>query len=91
MVEYEQGGPPEFSKDGWFNVKPTLGLAFPNLPYLIDQEAGVNVTETFAIHQYLAAKYSPDLLGKTPAEQAHIAMLAGKIYETKMAITGPSY
>ena len=64
-VEYEQGGPPDYNKDVWFDVKPTLGLSFPNLPYLLDEEAGLNITETFAIHQYLAAKYSPDLLGTT--------------------------
>jgi len=36
MVEYEQGDAPDFSKEVWFSIKPTLGFDFPNLPYLTD-------------------------------------------------------
>ena len=63
MVEYEQGDGPEFSKACWFDVKYTLGFAYPNLPYLIDED--VKLTETIAIHRYLADKYMPELLGRT--------------------------
>ncbi len=34
VVDYEQGEGPEFSNDSWISVKHTLGLDFPNLPYL---------------------------------------------------------
>ena len=29
-------GPPNYSKDEWLSKKFTLGLDFPNLPYLMD-------------------------------------------------------
>ena len=35
-VQYELEGPPGFSGAAWGDVKQTLGLDFPNLPYLID-------------------------------------------------------
>ena len=53
--EYEQGDGPEFSKEPWFSVKPTLGFDFPNLPYLIDDD--LKLTETFGIHRYIANKW----------------------------------
>lgn len=47
----------------WTNDKENL-MPFCNLPYLIDGE--FKVSETYAVHQYIAAKYCPDLLGNTP-------------------------
>merc|ERR1719220_3102919 len=46
-----------FDRSEWADVKFQLGLNFPNLPYLIDQEAGLNVTETFAVMKYLGRKF----------------------------------
>ena len=89
MVEYEQGDGPEFSRDAWLDVKPTLGLAFPNLPYLIDGDH--SMTETAAIHKYLADKFKPELLGTTPQERGHVQMLAGIVFDVKWAVTPPCY
>ena len=55
LEEYQQGGPPDFDKSCWFDKKQTLGLPFPNLPYLVHGD--VKLTETLAIHQYLAEVY----------------------------------
>ena len=44
---YEAGDGPEFDISCWVDVKYTLGLEFPNLPYLIDGET--KLTETVAI------------------------------------------
>ena len=49
---YELGAAPEYSIENWTSVRETLGLDFPNLPYLIDRE--VRLTEPQAIIKYLA-------------------------------------
>ena len=49
---YEVGDAPDYDKSCWFDVKETLGLTYPNLPYLIDGDT--NITETIAIQQYIA-------------------------------------
>jgi hypothetical protein len=72
-VHYEQGDAPEFSIESWTSVKNDLGLHFPNMPYMID--GATTLTDTVAIMIYLAAKYEPELLGKTPAIKARVDML----------------
>ena len=42
--------------------KKAIGIDFPNLPHFIDTD-GYAVTETLAIHEYIAAKWAPELLG----------------------------
>ena len=87
--QYEQGDGPEFSRDAWFSVKPTLGLAFPNLPYLLDGD--YKLTESNAIMKYIAQKYGPQLLGSTPEIVGTVEMLAGVVGDLKMAATRPCY
>jgi len=45
-------------------------MEYPNLPYLIDGES--KITETAAIHMYIAKKYQPSLLGSSAAELGRI-------------------
>ena len=72
---YERGPAPTFSKDNWKNSDiDSLGLAFPNLPYLIDGE--VRLSESKSIMKYVASKYDPDLLGRTAREIAEADMLS---------------
>ena len=47
----------------WSNTKDNL-MEFANLPYIID--GNFKISETYAVHQYIAAQFCPDLLGKTP-------------------------
>ena len=88
-VEYQQGPAPDFSRQTWFDVKPTLGLPFPNLPYLIHGD--FKLTESLAIHVYLAEVYDQSLLGKTAADRARVSMFAGVISGLKMKVTMPCY
>ena len=88
-VEYECGDAPDFDKSCWLDVKETLGLEYPNLPYLIDGET--KITETVAIMQYIAKKYRPRLLGSSAAEFGRIIMLQDKVHTLKMKATIPCY
>lgn len=54
-VAYECGDAPGFDRSSWTDVKFTLGLEFPNLPYLMDGD--VKLTQTIAILHYLSNKY----------------------------------
>ena len=87
--QYEQGDAPDFDRSAWLNVKETLGLTFPNLPYFIDGD--VRLTESSAIIKYICSKHGPSLLGRTPAEIAHVEMVAGVIGDLKGAVTMPCY
>ena len=89
LAEYEQGDGPEFSRDAWYSVKPTMGLDFPNLPYFINGD--FRITETVAIHKYIADKWNPEVLGTTPEERARVNMLHGVILDFKNAVTRPCY
>ena len=40
----------------WFGVKEKLGLPFPNIPWMQDEETGVKMSETTAIMKYLSRK-----------------------------------
>jgi len=62
--QYAAGSGPEFDTSQWTDVKFTLGLDYPNLPYLIDED--FKLTESMAIMKYIAAKWKPELLGANP-------------------------
>ena len=62
-----------FSSEDWPTFKSGGTVEFPNLPFIIDGD--VNVTETFAVHRYIADKFKPELLGSTPAERAKVMQL----------------
>ena len=82
LVQYEQGDAPDFDSSCWFDVKFTLGLDFPNLPYLIDGD--FKMTETVPIMQYICNKYKPELLGETPKEKAIAGMLMNIVQDAKL-------
>eukprot|EP00116_Pleurobrachia_bachei_P005598 sb/3465860/ len=71
----------------WFGgLKQSLGLDFPNLPYLIDGE--VKLTESTAIYRYLGRKYNlmpGDAIRGDLAEQLVTGL---RTYITKIAYSG---
>jgi glutathione S-transferase len=48
-------------------------MDFPNLPYLVD--GNFKVSETFAVHVYIAQMFCPSIYGTTPQEQARVTQL----------------
>ena len=88
-VLYEQGDAPNYSVDCWTSVKNTIGLDFPNVPYLIDGEQ--KMTDVLAIMVYLCTEYAPELLGTTIEEKAQIDILYAQLKDIKAALTGPCY
>jgi len=88
-VMYEQGDAPSYSIECWTSVKNELGLAFPNMPYMVDGET--KLTDTIAIMVYLCHKYAPELLGNTLKQKADVDMLYSQMKDIKSAITGPCY
>ena len=90
-VTYEQGDAPGFSIESWTSVKNTLGLDFPNIPYLIDPNENVNITDTLAIMTYLCTQYAPELLGSTIEIRAECDMIYSPLKDAKQAVTGPCY
>ena len=75
--QYEVRGPPDYIKEEWYSEKYTLGLDFPNLPYLIDGE--FKMTETIPIMKYLCEKHRPELLGCSIEERAKVNMVSSVI------------
>ena len=74
----------------WTDVKFTLGLDFPNIPYLKDGE--FQMTETRAIHKYIAAKWCPDLLlADDPMAYARAEQMGNVIDALKMDSTMGCY
>ncbi|XP_053206034.1 glutathione S-transferase Mu 1-like [Panonychus citri] len=63
MKSYSFGPEPDFDRSEWLDEKFNLNLDFPNLPYYIDKDEGVKITQTVAILRYLARKHG--LVGKS--------------------------
>ena len=80
----------KYSCPEWKSDKVSLGMDFPNLPYFIDGD--VKISETLAIHHYIAQKYKPELLGASDSvTQAKLQMLNYILYEFKWKQTMPCY
>jgi len=54
MYEVTKKEDGSWDRSAWFDKKFTLGIPFPNLPYLIDGE--VKISESMAVLKYLARK-----------------------------------
>ena len=74
------------SAEEWFGTKKqSLGLDFPNLPYLIDGD--VKISESIAIPYYLVHKAGkPELLGKDLKDQAKIREIEGVFLDIRKEI-----
>ncbi|XP_060552241.1 glutathione S-transferase Mu 1-like [Ruditapes philippinarum] len=88
-VQYEQGPPPDFSRESWYSVKPKFGeiLSFPNLPYYIDGD--VKITQSHAILRHVARKYKLD--GETENEKAVVDMVIEEAMDLRHGIVKITY
>jgi glutathione S-transferase len=86
---YVQGPAPDYDSSEWFNEKYTLGLSFPNLPYLID--GTLKISESRAIIEYLALKYKPEFTGETLEEKAVVSQLGSITSDLKQNMTMQCY
>ncbi|SPQ99217.1 unnamed protein product (mitochondrion) [Plasmodiophora brassicae] len=77
----------KYTKTPFDDVKETLQLDFPNLPYLIDGD--LRMTQSMAIILYLAEKHG--LAGDTPKARAMINMVANEIADARGKYTGLCY
>lgn len=74
--------------DKWFKEdKLSIGLDFPNLPYLIDGE--YSLTESTAIQRYIIQKWGePELAGKNAQDNAKLEAFLSIFTEFTGAVTG---
>ncbi|TNV75713.1 hypothetical protein FGO68_gene5684 [Halteria grandinella] len=90
-VSYEQGDAPDFSRECWLSVKPTLPLPFPNLPYLFHGD--VKITESQAMMRYIANEFGSglNLSGKDSKDKANVDMLLSVLSDIKAPTVGHFY
>jgi glutathione S-transferase len=84
---YNYGPPPTFDRSEWFNEKFTLGLDFPNLPYLIDGD--VKLTQSAVIMRYLARKHG--LEGQTEVEKRRADLTEQQLADLRSQFVGLCY
>ena len=71
-LEHEDFAYDNTDRETWANeIKPNLGLDFPNLPYYIDGD--LKITQSLAIIRYIGKKHG--MCGKSDEESAKIDML----------------
>nr|CAB3251171.1 glutathione S-transferase Mu 3-like [Phallusia mammillata] len=75
-------------KSDWLAVKESVGIPFPNLPYLIDED--VKLTESYAIMRHLARKHGK-LYPETDTENRFCDQLQGIIYDFRSTYTKTLY
>jgi len=66
-------------------------MTLPNLPYLIDEDGAVKLTESMAIMKYICAKWRPELLIRDPIMFANAEMISAHIMKLKEVSTIPCY
>ena len=77
-----RGPAPDYHKEDWVQKKPDVAplLDFPNVPYLLDPDNGVNLSESKSIMKYIACQYDERLLG-TNAYEVGTADMISRIHD----------
>jgi len=84
VVTGEQGN---LCYEHWSNVKESMSLDFPNLPYYIDGE--VKLTQSGAIFRYLGRKYN--MVGDGASEQAQVDVIIDECADWRVLTSRVAY
>ncbi|KAL1772452.1 glutathione S-transferase Mu 1 [Sigmodon hispidus] len=84
---YTMGDAPTFDRSQWLDEKFTLGLDFPNLPYLID--GSHKITQSNAILRYLARKHN--MCGETEEEKIRVDILENQAMDVSNQLATVCY
>nr|AYG85511.1 glutathione S-transferase mu [Andrias davidianus] len=85
--QYVTGAAPDYDKSQWIKEKETLGLDFPNLPYLID--GALKLTQSNAILRHVARKHN--LCGESEEEMVRVDMLENQVMDFRQELTTIAY
>ncbi|XP_075469709.1 glutathione S-transferase Mu 1-like isoform X2 [Ascaphus truei] len=78
---------PDYDKSQWLDVKETLGLDFPNMPYLLDGD--VKLSQSNAILRYIARKHG--LCGELEEEQIRVDLVESHTIDFRMSLLALAY
>lgn len=84
---YPVGDAPNFKRDEWLKDKNSLGLDFPNLPYLIDGDLKLSQARTILTH--LGRKFN--LIGNNERETALIELLLDQSNDLRQELNNVCY
>nr|XP_047131840.1 glutathione S-transferase Mu 1-like [Hydra vulgaris] len=80
---YDVGDAPTYDRSAWTDVKYTLGLDLPNLPYFIDGD--IKLTMSNAILRYIARKNN--MVGNTEHEICRVDMMENELMDFRNAFS----
>lgn len=90
---YECGDAPTYDKSCWTVVKETLGLDFPNLPYLLEKNADGEITrkltQSITIMRFLARRHN--LLPETEEENIRSDIMQDETVDFRSGFTRLCY
>ncbi|XP_075433337.1 glutathione S-transferase Mu 5-like isoform X3 [Ascaphus truei] len=84
---YVTGDAPDYDQSQWLDEKEKLGLDFPNLPYLLDED--VKLTQSNAILRYIARKHG--LCGQLEGEKIRVDLMENQVMDFRMALHKIAY
>lgn len=81
----------EQENEDWAQVRSTLEMPFPNLPYLIDETEStpIQLSQSNAILRYLARRY--DFYGNSEQERVAIDVLQDEAYDFRNQVIKTAY
>ena len=84
---YHFGDAPDFKRDEWLKEKNSLGLDFPNLPYLIDGDLKISQAKTILTH--LGRKFQ--MMGANERETSLIELLIDQSNDLRQELNNVCY